>query len=171
MTDTTTTNSDMPNDIKPEVPSGINVLTILTFIGCAIFFILNIVQFLFAKSGLEKMEQTINSSNFENMPGIVKSMYTPEMMDLARKQLDNRTPILLINVLAIVLCFIGALQMRKLKMQGYYMYIAGELLPLVGTLVFVGALGLSGFRGIFIVAIILLFIILYTAQRKKLVNP
>lgn len=164
-------NPDLPPDIKPVVPGGLNVLTILTFIGCGIGFIGSIWQFFGASRNLQKMEETINSPNFDSMPGFVKKMMSPEAMELARKQYENRLPLLLIGLVALVLCLMGAINMRKLKMQGYYLYIVGELLPLVAMLIFVGVGFFSQFGGILTVVFSLLFVFLYTAQRKHLVNP
>jgi hypothetical protein len=89
---------------------------------------------------------------------------------MAQKNYENRVPITLIGVLGIGLCFFGALQMRKLKMQGYYLYLVGEILPLIGSVIFLGMASLSGVPGIITIVFLLLFILLYTLQRKYLVN-
>ena len=161
---------DMPPDIKPPLPGGINVLTILTFIGCGIGFIGSIWQFFGAKRNLDRMEEMINSGNYENMPKILKNMMSPEALEVARKTYENRVPVTLIGLVALVLCLVGAIQMRQLKKQGYTLYLLGEVLPFVGTLVFVGFAALAGFGGILALCFTALFIILYTVQRKHLVN-
>lgn len=155
---------------KPKLPSGLNVLTILTFIGCGIGFLSMAYNFVNAKSGLEKMEAAINSPDFDKMPEFAKKMMSPEALEMARKSYENRIPLTLIALVGIVLCLVGALQMRKLKAQGYMLYVIGEILPLIGYLIFVGVASLTGFMGIISVCIVLLFVILYTAQRKYLVN-
>ncbi len=155
---------------KKTVPSGLNVLTILTFIGCAIGLLGAGWNFMNAKSGLDKMEAAINSPDYENMPALAKKFMTPEALEVARKSYENRVPINLISIIGIALCFFGALQMRQLKMQGYYLYLAGEIIPLIGTVIFIGMGALTGFGGLIAVGITLLFILLYTAQRKYLVN-
>jgi hypothetical protein len=116
------------------------------------------------------MEETINSKEFESMPSIVKNMMSPEALALAQKQYENRVPITAIGIIGIGLCFVGALQMRKLKMQGYYLYLVGEILPFVGSIVFLGLGAVSGISGIISIAFLLLFVLLYTLQRKYLVN-
>ena len=170
------TDLNQPGDVfippaeKPKIPSGINVLTILTFIGSGIGILGSIYGFISAKSSLDKMEATINSPEYENMPSIAKKFMSPEALEIARKSYENRVPINLINIIAIVLCIMGALQMRKLKAQGYSLYVIGELLPLVGSAVFLGMSFLTGMSGIITICFILLFIILYTTQRKYLIN-
>jgi hypothetical protein len=165
----TNQNMGLPGE-KPAIPSGLNILTILTIIGCCVFFLFTIYGFMNAKKNLDKMEETINSKDFDNLPSFVKGMMTPEALALAQKNYENRVPITLIAVLGIALCFFGAMQMRKLKMQGYYLYLVGEILPLVGSVVFLGMGALSGIPGIITIVFLLLFILLYTLQRKHLVN-
>jgi len=155
-------NFDLPPNVKPPVPSGINVLTILTFIGCGIGFLGSIWQFFSAKRNLDRMEEMINSGNYKNM-------MSPEALEVARKTYENRVPVTLIGLVAIVLCLVGAIQMRQLKKQGYLLYLVGEILPIVGMLVFIGMGAFRGF-GVLALCIPLLFIILYTVQRKHLVN-
>jgi len=123
-----------------------------------------------AKSGLDKMEAAINSPDYENMPALAKKFMSPEALEVARKSYENRVPINLISLIGIGLCFFGALQMRQLKMQGYYLYLVGEIIPLIGMAIFIGIGSLTGFSGIIAIGFTLLFVLLYTAQRKHLVN-
>ena len=160
----------MPTADKPKIPSGLNVLTILTFIGCALGLLGSIYNFFNAKKGLDQMEAAINSPGYENMPAMAKKFMSPEALEIARKSYENRVPMNAIALIGIALCFYGALQMRQLKKQGYSLYMIGEIIPLIGTVIFIGIGGLTGFAGIIAVAFTLLFILLYTAQRKYLVN-
>ena len=162
-------NTGMPGD-KPTIPSGLNILTILTFIGSGLGLLSSLYNFANAKSGLDKMEEAINSPNYESMPALAKKFLSPEALEVARKSYENRIPITLIGLIGIALCVYGAMQMRKRKMQGYYLYVIGELVPFLATIIFVGMGALTGFIGIIIVCITLLFVLLYTAQRKHLTN-
>jgi len=158
----------MPPTDKPVLPSGLNVLTILTIIGCVLGLIFGAYSFATAKSSLDKMEAAINSPDYEKMPEFAKKMMSPEMLDIARKSYENRVPINLINFVALGLCLFGALQMRKLKAQGYPLYVVGELLPILATAFFIGVKPLTGMMGIITIGLALLFVLLYTAQRKYL---
>ena len=169
------TDLQQPNDFlvpeeKPKIPSGINVLTILTFIGSGLAVLGTVWNFINAKKGLDQMETMINSPEFDNMPALAKKFMTPEALELARKSYENRVPITVIGLIAVVLCIVGALQMRKLKQQGYVLYVIGELLPVLSSVIFLGMASLTGFGGILTIAITLLFVLLYTLQRKYLVN-
>lgn len=155
---------------KPDLPGGLNVLTILTFIGCAIGFLGSTWNLINAKSGIDKMEEMINSGKVDQLPSFMRGMFSPDMLEMARKGYENRYPIFLISIVGIVLCLMGAIQMRKLKSQGYFLYVVGELLPFIPILIFMGTKALTGMQGIISICIAVLFILLYTAQRKHLVN-
>ena len=160
----------MPPTEKAKIPSGINVLTILTFIGCAVGLLGSIYNFTSSKTSLDKMEAAINSPDYENMPALAKKFMNPEALEVARKTYENRVPMTVIGIVCIGLCFYGALQMRQLKKQGYLLYLIGEILPVICYGIFIGMAALTGFGGIIMIVFTALFVILYTAQRKYLVN-
>ena len=157
---------------KPKLPSGLNVLTILSSIGCALQLIGSLYSFFTAKKSYEGLDKLTEQMNSENMPGWVKSMMgDPErMVKMITKSYENRIPIILLSLVAIALCFYGALQMRKLKKQGFLLYTIGELLPFLTQVLFIGAFSLSGFAMYFGIGIAALFILLYSMQRKYLVQ-
>jgi hypothetical protein len=121
-----------------------------------------------AKKTYDTMKETIESGKMDNAPGWAKSMMSPEALVMYRKMFENRLPILILSLVATALCLYGALEMRKMKKQGYIFWLVGELLPLGTTLLFIGAAAFSGF-GLLIVLIPLIFIILYTVNKKYLV--
>lgn len=157
---------DFAEGTKPELPSGINVLTILTFIGCALAFISSIWSFITA----EKSYRTIVEAQdkLATAPGWAKRFMGPEMVEMARKTMENRVPILILSIVGVVLCFVGAMQMRKLKKQGYILWLVGEVLPIGASIFFIG---MGFFTGFALIGILfpVAFIILYTFQRKYLI--
>jgi len=157
----------------PKMSSGLNVLTILSFIGCAIQLIGSLWGFFSAKKSYDGLDKLTEQMNSENMPGWAKSMMgDPEkMIQLITKSYENRIPIVLLSLAATGLCFYGVMQMRKLKKQGFLFYTIGEVLPFLTQFLFIGAFAFSGFAMYFGIAIALLFIILYMMQRKHLVYP
>ncbi len=156
---------------KPKLSSGLNVLTILTFIGCGLQLLGSAYSFLTAQKSYEGMDEVIAQMNSPEMPGWAKSMMgDPEhFREMITKGYENRIPILLLSLVAVALCFYGALQMRKLKKQGYLLYVIGEILPFLVQVLFIGMFVLTGATGIFFICIAILFILLYTMQRKNLV--
>ena len=87
--------------------------------------------------------------------------------DELTKSFENRIPLLIVGLIGTALCIYGALEMRKQKMQGYYMWLLGEVLPWVGVILFTGTILFKTFIVWFLILPIV-FIILYTLQRKHL---
>jgi len=151
---------------KPKLPAGLNVLTILTFIGCVWELYSNTKNLLGGKKALEEFEK--NQDKLAEAPAWVKKLAGPEMQEMMVQGYENRVPIFIIALAGTVLCFYGALQMRKLKKDGYFLWLAGEVLPYIGTVIFLPVF----FKTILVYFVIIpiIFIILYTMQRKHLVN-
>ena len=152
------------------LPGNLNVLTILTFIGCGIGFLGGIWQYFAADKSVASMEKTMNSPEFNNMPEFAKKMMSPEALERAKVMAANKLPILILGLIGVSLCLVGALQMRKLKMQGYYFWLIGEILPVIGMLIFIGAGAFAGWAALVGYGLLLVFIVLYTTQRKYLVD-
>lgn len=156
---------------KPPLPTGLNVLTILTFVWSAIQLLSSLWSFISAKKSYEGLDKLTEQLNSDNMPGWLKSMLgDPEnMIKMITRSYENRIPIVLMSVVAVALCFYGALQMRQLKKQGFLFYTIGELLPFLTQFLFIGAFAFSGVMMYFFIALAILFIFLYAMQRKHLV--
>ncbi|HXB94337.1 MAG TPA: hypothetical protein VNU70_04225 [Puia sp.] len=147
-----------------KLPSTLNVLTILTFIGCGLALIGSLWIFFKAQ---DSYDMTVaNQDKMEKMPDWVRNMQGPDPVGTARKVLDNKVPILLLGLVATALCLYGAIQMRKLKKTGFGIYTIGEILPLLSGYLFIGESTLSGMRGVFSILFVALFVILYATQLK-----
>ncbi len=152
------------NELDNKLPSGINVLTILTFIGSAYYFLMGIYGYFSASSSYEM----IKTGKFNDMPSSVKKLMPANFEEMALKAYENRLPILIIGIVGVALCVYGAIEMRKRKKQGFYVYLIGEILPIVASALFLG-FG-STFSGMALIGIVIpvLFIVLYAAQQKHL---
>jgi magnesium-transporting ATPase (P-type) len=155
-------------DMK-KLPQMLNVLTILTYIGCAFALISSIWGYFSASMNYEAYQKLDSLTSGTGNSGFDKLM--SGATEVVKKQYDNRLIILLLGIVGVALCFYGAMQMRNLKKQGYMIYLVGEVLPIISFAAFIGfgniVAALSMF---FIVLFSILFIILYTTQRKNLVN-
>jgi hypothetical protein len=162
--ETTSEGLNFDANIKTKLPTGLNVLTILTFIGCAWELYSNINNFIGGKKALEEMEKA--QEKLAEAPAWARKLAGPEVQEMMLQSLNNKVPLLIIGLIAVTLCFYGALQMRKLKKEGYILWLVGEILPFIGSAIFIPAL----FNTMFIYFSIfpLLFIVLYTIQRKHL---
>ena len=160
---------DFAGDGKPTLPSGLNVLTILTIIGSILGLISSIWSYVSSKATFEKMRETVDSGNMDKMPGWMKGMVGPDALVMYQKMYENRLPLLLIGLVGSILCLYGAMEMRKLKKQGYILWLIGEIVPVFGMLLFIGTGALHGF-GLIGLLFPIVFIILYTANRKYLIH-
>lgn len=154
---------------EPKLSTGLNVLTILTFIGSAYGLYSTVSSFLSGRKALEDFEKAQEKLSDPNVPAWAKKLAGPELHDILVKSLDNKVPLLIIGLVGIALCVYGAIEMRKLKKQGFTLWLIGEVLPYIGTAIFIGS---AFFKSYFVYFLIfpLIFIILYFFQRKNLVK-
>lgn len=151
-----------------KLPSSLNTLTILTFIGCAVFGLLTLLAPVIYKFMSGFMDKALNSGQELSQKQIADIEKGKAAMELAKQ---NMVPTMVIGIVGVGLCFLGALWMRKLKKDGYWLYVAGEMAPLIAGFVLMGTAQYNGIGSILIgVGIPLLFVILYTTQRKYLVK-
>ena len=154
------------NEKEGKLPSMLNVLTILTFIGSGIGVISAIWAQVKAKANFETMQETVDK--LKDGPAFAKAFLGPDPLELARRGYDNRIPVFILGLAGIGLCIYGAIEMRKLKKQGFWIYIIGEILPLVTMAIFIGLNLYSTWTLIWTFAFLILFIALYTSQLKYL---
>lgn len=163
-----TNTSSFPGEANQQLPSGLKTLTLLTLIGSA----LQILQGIWGYFGAQKNYDDLvkAQSQMQDAPEMVKKMMGPEMVEMAQKAVQYKLPIMLMAVVGGALCLYGALQMRKLKKDGYTIWLAGELLPVIGGFLLLGGSAMTGWMTTISMIFPMIFIILYTLQRKHLVN-
>jgi ABC-type spermidine/putrescine transport system permease subunit II len=151
---------------KAIMPSGLNVLTILTFIGCSIFGLITLclpVIYKFVLGFIEKAKSSGQEISAKDLEELAKNKAAIEI------GLQNVVPAMVISITGIVLCFLGALWMRKYKKDGYWIYITGELAPIIASAIIMGTTQYSSVWGVLAnIGIPVLFVVLYTLQRKYL---
>jgi hypothetical protein len=151
---------------KPKLPGSLNVLTILTFIGCGIGLLFTALMPKLMSWSLSMMDKASQQGNLTE-----KQLIEMEKGKIAmEKVIANQWPVLITGLIGIALCLYGAIQMRKLKKEGFYMYVVGEILPVVAGVVLLGfSVQFNGVMSyIFSLGIPLLFIILYATNLKHL---
>lgn len=162
------TTVQLNTDGKPALPSGLNVLTILTFIGCGLgllFVLLTPVMNKFFLGLMEKAQTSGRELTTKELADIEKGRAVIELTQA------NMVPIMAISVVSIALCLAGAIMMRKLKKDGFWIYTGGELLPVIGNFIILGVAQFTGVVSVLLsVGIPVLFVILYAVQKKHLVN-
>ena len=145
-----------------KLPGSINVLTILTFVGVGIGLLSAMSNFFMAETNYANTEKMITN---DDAPSILKGMFTPEMLEMQRLMMENKVALLVITLVSLGLCLYGALQMRKLLKQGFYIWLMGEVLPIVATALFISSAAFKGW-GLIGLAVPVVFIILYATQLK-----
>lgn len=153
---------------EKEKLKTLRTLTVLTFIGCCLAFLGAIWGFANAQSTYDKMVEAVNNGTVDKLPSFLQGMYTPEKLEQFHRMAENKVPILAINLITTALCLFGAIQMRKLKADGYWIWLLGEVLPFLGLAFFAGVSAITGVFNFIGYAIVAVFIILYSMQRKYL---
>jgi hypothetical protein len=151
---------------KNKLPQFLNVLTIITLVGCAIELISSVWRFTSAEKSYNQVLEA--QKQMEGAPDWVKKMAGPEALEIARKTVENKTPLLLVTLAGTALCLWGALEMRKLKKQGFLLWTVGEFLPIIGSVIILGTGVFSGLAA-FILLFPIIFLIMYAVNRKHLI--
>lgn len=150
-----------------KLPTGLNVLTILTFIGCAFELYSSVSNFFNGRKALDEFDKA--SEKLSQAPAFFQKLASPEAREMMEKSIDNKVPMFVIALIAISLCVYGAVEMRKMKKQGYTFWLIGELLPFVSVFIFIGTVYLKTIY-VYFAIIPAIFILLYTLQRKHLTS-
>ncbi len=138
-----------------QLPSMLNVLTILTFIGSG----LGLISTAFLKFGCKVLE----------MDEVVSKMKDADI-EILEKTCDHIMVLMIVGFVSSLIGLIGAIMMRKLKKQGFYIYIIGQLIGILTSPFIIGIESLTDYKNWFGYGISLLFIILYATQQKYLVK-
>ena len=169
MTETNfTTGSENLSEFQTQaLPRGLNVLTILTFIGSALGVIFTLATPWLMKFSLNMINKA-SETGTDLTPKQIADMEDSKKVILLTQ--TNMVPLLIIGLIGIVLCFIGALMMRKLKKDGFWIYVAGQVLPIIGSFALLGMAQFTGFSSYLMFLIPIVFIVLYSMQRKYLLK-
>ena len=153
---------------KPKLPGSLNVLSILTFIGCGLGLIWSFAGFTFMNWSLKMMDKAQSDGNTQLTDKQINDMDKARLA--IEKVMAHKWPLILIGLVGIGLCFYGVLMMRKLKKEGFYIYTVGELLPIIASTVLLGfATQFNGVWSYIIgLGIPVLFVILYANNLKHL---
>lgn len=161
-----TDNQNFADENKTAMPPMLNVLTILTFIGSGIGILSGIWSYMKAGDSYKKLLEA--QDKLSEAPAWAKKFMGPEMLEMAKKSMENKLPVLILTLVGSVVCIYGALEMRKLKKQGFILWMAGEVLPIIGSVLFIGTGIFTGFTAFFMI-FPFVFIVLYSYCRKYLV--
>jgi hypothetical protein len=152
---------------QKELPGMLNVLTILTFIGCAIAYLGSLYSYLTSGSYHKQLVE-LQRMRDDSSEGSVAYQIAEGSIEIATKSYEYRHIMLISGLIFTTMCLIGAIQMRKRKKMGFTIYTIGELAPLIVSGVLIG-FSLFGSIMILISTIFaVLFVILYATQIKHM---
>jgi hypothetical protein len=153
--------TNMNAGLPAKRPQFITVLCILTWIGCGIGLIASVMGYFAVQTAGAMMDVASASdpdamSNMSSMPGMEEAMNSMKYAGIS----------LGIGILGIILCFAGSMMMWKLKKTGFYIYVAGQIIPLVVSAVLIGASAFGGFALVMGAIFPIAFIIMYAVNLK-----
>lgn len=164
---------------EKQRPNSLKILCILSFIGVGLMLLSSAINFnqTFIKTAEQKAierEQTYEMM-LQAKPEMADQMIQA-MVDAEQYAAATWTIGFVCNLITLV----GVILMWKMKMNGYYLYLTGELLPWILPFLFAGGMasfkalgGMLGpaFAGILMGLMIvqdIIFLVLYTLNRKHL---
>lgn len=138
---------------KEGLPGILGVLTVLTIIGS----VFGLISAFFTGLGCKVLE----------MESVTDKM-NPNDLAFLQATCEHQTILMLAAILGSALCLIAAFMMRKLKQQGFIIYVVGQILPLIISLIVMGEYMFKSWKNYSGIVLVLLFIGLYASQRKHL---
>jgi len=147
-----------------KLPSFLNVLTILTFIGSGIAAIMGIYNLLTVekqKADMAEAQRIIEETRNQLGSGFMDSIMDSTMAMFEHVYLLQGTAL----VVAIA-CLIGAYMMRQLKKSGFYLYTIACIASVAVPLSIVGASGVMGVAILLGSIFTIAFVIMYGVNLK-----
>ena len=159
-----------PQSEPKAMTKTINVMTILTFIGC-VYSLITAVSYinpqLTLEMQLQPLQQMLDKAEETSGNEMMVNIYL-KSMDNVRILFENKYLFAIISLIGVGLCVFGAVEMRKMKKTGFYAYVSGQMLPLLASLAITGWNIASG--STFIVSFLFygIFILIYAFQLKHM---
>lgn len=158
--------------LKPERPTFLTVLCILTFVVSGYFFVQSLIG-IFVNSSMdmtsfnEVTEQLYES--MEEMEGeqrVFMQRLIDGMQITVNAVIENAVSLGIFEMITSLLGILGAVLMFRLNKKGYYLYIIAKIIGVVAPLAIIGVNILTISLYGFIAIIGILFIVLYGVNLK-----
>lgn len=119
---------------EKQLPSTLNVLTILSIIGSSFYLITGFTSYFTACSNIDKLEK---ASSQDGLPEWAQNLMGASL-EMSEKLCDNRLTMMIVALVAGSLCLMGAIYMRRRKKTGFMLYSVGEFIPPLANIVILG---------------------------------
>jgi hypothetical protein len=161
-------NTDLFNEQPKPLSGTLNVLTILTFIGCGLAY-LGLLYNLYTSGNYESQRAKIEEQMDKMGSNNVATKMMEGSLEMMEKTYQYRYVLFISGLVFTTFCLVGALKMRKQQKSGFPIYVIGEIAPVVLTGILIGFSLIGGITTIISAVIALVFVILYSNQRKNLI--
>ncbi|MCW3102528.1 MAG: hypothetical protein JWO09_968 [Bacteroidetes bacterium] len=144
--------------MTPKRPQFLQVLCILSYIGCGIMILIGLFGL---KNLFMSVDEILADSNMQMLQEMQPETYARTVAALQYKNINAITGILLP-----LLSLTGVLFMWKLRKTGFYLYVLGELLPYLLIAVTTGFSALANMGGMMesmqsVINVVLVLIVLF----------
>ncbi|MBI4930332.1 MAG: hypothetical protein HY841_06185 [Bacteroidetes bacterium] len=155
----------------PKRPTFLTVLCILTYVGVGLGIVMSVVAWWGMHAAQAMMDATSSmaegmteaaGTDMSSIPGMGDAMAE------ANAAIKWANVTLIVSIVGALLCLVGALQMWKLKKMGFFIYVVGELAPVIATAVLLGGSAFGGMSLVMGAVFPVLFVILYGLNLKHM---
>ncbi|CAN5330212.1 hypothetical protein BH09BAC5_BH09BAC5_27530 [soil metagenome] len=153
-------------------PTFLTVLCILTWIGCIIALIGNVIAYMAAGA-----VSAITNAAVDNMNAVADSLGSSGSADISNLNAVNETAsnvmahastVALVSIAGAVLCLVGSFMMWGLKKMGFYIYVVGNLVPVITSAVLLGGSAFGGAMAALGMILPVAFIVMYGLNLKSM---
>ena len=165
-------NLDEVNAQPAGRPTFLTVICILTFVGAGIGLLAALYSVATVQSTIAQLEQSQKA-----MEGI-GTTFGSEFDNIIQSQIEVTKKFgfiaAILNILGNGLCLLGAFWMWSLKKNGFFVYVIGQILPLIASFGLLGGMSFGAFAGLAFVGMIIgalfpiAFIVMYALNLKHM---
>lgn len=153
-------------------PQFLMVLCILSFIGIGFGIWLNLITLATDMNHINTLQSTqgVVKFYFDNFRIIINLFLFPEELgNSIIVPVKSVQTFHIIDIVSLIICFVGVLMMWKLKKAGYFIYIITQIIPAIVIFILLGGFGSIGTLAIVSGLILpIAFIIMYGLNLKHM---
>ena len=157
--------TEQTNEPK-KMPQFLKVLCILSFIGVGLAVITSIMGYFTAKSA------GAMAQGFADLGTQMSEGQASGEINTAMEQVNATIKYAGINaavgVIAALICLVGVIMMWKLKKTGFYIYVVGEIAPVIAGAVLLGGTFFGGMAIAMSLIVPIAFIVMYGMNLKHM---
>lgn len=162
MEDQITLDSNLDNTPTKRT-TFVTVLCILSFIAIGTTLLSNLISIATYSVADQEMMAEIMEDSMDQMGDSAGSGFIESIFSTSMDAMEYQVPLAIVSIIAQLFCLFGCLQMWEMKKMGFYLYLLGEWVPAIVSMVLLGA-----FFGIVGAIVPIIFSILYGLNVKDM---